>query len=96
VYVVSGSRGKIAASLSLDTVIDDRLDNCVDVADDSGAKPLLVWRGSLERLPPGLSRFPIQVVSSMAEAIEHLTRLHARPTAPRGILGRLRQALQHS
>lgn len=96
VYVVSGSRGKIAASLSLDAVIDDRPDNCVDVAADSGAKPMLVWRGSLERLPPGVSRLPIQVVSSMAEAIEQLTRLHPRPTTPRGIFGRLRQALQLS
>ena len=41
VYVVSESRGKIAASLSLDVVIDDRPDNCVDVSADSSAKPVL-------------------------------------------------------
>jgi hypothetical protein len=96
VYVVSESRGKIAASLSLDAVIDDRPDNCVDVSGDSSAKPVLLWRDSPERLPPGLSRLPIQVVSSMAEAIEHLTHLQARPTGPRGILGRLRQAFHPS
>lgn len=96
VYVVSGSRGKIAAALSLDIVIDDRPENCVDVIADSSAKPLLLWRDARERLPPGLGRLPIQIVSSMAEAIEHLTRFHARPIPPRGILGRLRRALHHS
>jgi len=96
VYVVSESRGKIAASLSLDVVIDDRPDNCLDVSADSSAKPVLLWRDSPARLPPGLSRLPIQVVSSMAEAIEHLTHLPPRPTRPRGILGRLRQAFHHS
>ena len=32
VFVVPGSRGKIAAALSLDFVIDDRPENCLDVA----------------------------------------------------------------
>ena len=32
----------------------------------------------------------------MAEAIEHITRLHARPAPPGGLLGRLRQAFQQS
>ena len=96
VYVVSESRGKIAASLSLDVVIDDRPDTCVDVSADSNAKPMLVWRDSPDRLPPGLGRLPIQVVSSMAEAIDHLTGLQAPPAPPRGILGRLRQAFHHS
>jgi hypothetical protein len=96
VYVVSESRGKIASALSLDVVIDDRPDNCVDVTADSSAQPVLVWRDSPERLPPGVRRLRIQVVSSMTEAIEHLTRLQARAASPRGILGRLRHALHHS
>jgi hypothetical protein len=96
VYVVSESRGKIAASLSLDVVIDDRPDTCVDVSADSNAKPVLLWRGSPDRLPPGLSRLPIQVVSSMSDAIEYLTCLQAHPAPPRGILSRLRQAFHHS
>ena len=96
VCVVSESRGKIAASLSLDVVIDDRPDNCVDVTADSRASSVLVWRDSAEHLPPGVRRLPIQVVSSMAEAIEHITRLHARPVPPGGLLGRLRQVFQQS
>jgi hypothetical protein len=93
VCVVSESRGKIAASLSLHVVIDDRPDNCVDVTADSGATSVLVWRDSAEHLPPGVKRLPIQVVASMAEAIEQIARLH-RPVPPGGFLGRLRQAFQ--
>jgi hypothetical protein len=96
VYVVSESRGHVAASLALDTVIDDSPENCVDVAADSRAKPVLVWRDSAERLPPGLCRLPIQVVSSMAEAIEHATRLQVGAHAPRGTLRRLHQAFRQS
>jgi hypothetical protein len=96
VYVVSQSRGKIAASLALDIVIDDRPENCVDVAADSEAMPVLVWRDSVKRLPPGVARLPIRVALSMAEAIEHISTLHARSLPPRGILARLRQAFHHS
>ena len=35
VFVVHGSRGKIAASLALDVIVDDRPENCLDVAVDS-------------------------------------------------------------
>jgi len=63
-------RGKVAASLTLDAVIDDRPENCLDVTSDSSAKPVLVWRHGPECLPPGVSRLNIEVVSSMAEAIE--------------------------
>lgn len=82
VSVVPGSRGTMAASLSLDTVIDDSPENCVDVVADSSATPLLVWRDAPEDLPPGLSRLPIRVVWSMAAAIEYLTQLPPRPSAP--------------
>jgi hypothetical protein len=96
VYVVSESRGKVAASLTLDAVIDDRPENCVDVTSDSSAKPVLVWRHGAAHLARGLSRLRIQVVSSMAEAIEHLTRLQEQTSPPRGIVGRLRHTLRLS
>jgi hypothetical protein len=95
VCVVSGSRGKVAASLALDAVIDDRPDNCLDVCVDSSAMPLLVWRHAPDHLLPGVSRFRMKVVSTMAEAIDHLTELPTTSSAPRGLLSRLRQALQH-
>ena len=36
VYVVQGSRGRIAAALGLDIVIDDRPENCLDVVVEIG------------------------------------------------------------
>jgi len=83
VFVVSESRGHVAASLSLDVVIDDSPENCVDVAADSGATPLLLWRAGADLLPPGLKRLPIHVVSSMADAITYLGQLSAQASAPR-------------
>src|SRR5262249_36074451 len=44
VYVVQGSRGRIAAALHLDIVIDDRPENCLDVVVDSTARAILIWR----------------------------------------------------
>ena len=44
VFVVQRSRGRIAASLELDIVIDDRPDNCLDVAVESKSRAILVWR----------------------------------------------------
>src|SRR5215212_4935842 len=44
VMVMRGSRGKVAAALSLDVVLDDRPENCLDVIADSKAKPFLIWR----------------------------------------------------
>ena len=43
VYVVKGSRGKIAEALQLDAVIDDRPENCLDVVVESTARAILVW-----------------------------------------------------
>jgi len=87
VCVVSESRGTVAAALSLDTVIDDSPENCVDVSADSHAMPLLVWRDAADRLPPGLRRLPIHIVPTMAEALEYLTRVPADASAPRRRLG---------
>ena len=96
VYVVGESRGRIASVFALDAVIDDLPRNCVDVISDSTAKPVLVWRHGRECLPTGVSRLPIQVVSSMTEAIEHLNSLQVTATLPCGILGRLRHVLHSS
>ena len=38
VYVVSGSRGKVASALELDIVVDDRPENCIDVKADPQAR----------------------------------------------------------
>jgi len=46
VFTVRGSRGRVAQALDLDVVIDDRPDNCLDVALESSAAAILLWRGS--------------------------------------------------
>ena len=95
VFVVSGSRGRIATALTLDAVIDDRPENCLDVATDSKALPLLVWRDTPESVPPGAARLGITIVYSMAEALEKLDALQrpSPPPGPTGVMGRIRQTL---
>jgi hypothetical protein len=51
VFTVRGSRGRVAQALDLDVVIDDRPDNCLDVALESSAAAILLWRGSQESCP---------------------------------------------
>jgi hypothetical protein len=91
VYVVSGSRGRIAGALGLDVVLDDRPENCLDVATDSNAKPFLVWRDTPESVPHGASRLGIKVVYSIAEALSYLETPRAAGT--RGFIGRVRATL---
>jgi hypothetical protein len=78
VFVVNGSRGKIADALALDFVVDDLPENCVDVVTDSKSKPILVWRGSATTVPATATRLGIRVVRSMAECLELLVAVEAR------------------
>lgn len=75
VFVVQGSRGRIAASLALDIVVDDRPENCLDVVVDSKARAILVWRQDKKDLPPAARRLGIGVVRSVAECLDVLARL---------------------
>lgn len=72
VFVVDGSRGKIAEALGLAVVVDDLPTNCVDVLSDSKAKAILVWRSRSETVPSSARRLGIGVVSSMAECLDVL------------------------
>src|SRR4051812_7739869 len=45
VYVTSGARGRIAAALHLDLVVDASPENCVNVVSESDARAILVWPG---------------------------------------------------
>src|SRR5512140_1862199 len=62
VFVVQGSRGRIAAALGLDIVVDDRPENCLDVVVDSKARAILVWRDEAHQLPAAAQRLGIGVV----------------------------------
>lgn len=91
VYVVPGSRGPIAAALSVDAVLDDRPENCLDVATDSQAMSILVWRDAPHLVPPGTARLGIHVVQSIDEAVAMLVSHEASRTP--GVVGRLRRTL---
>ena len=75
VFVVQRSRGKIADALELDAVVDDRPENCLDVALDSKATAVLVWRSDDRKVPLGLKRLAVRVVPSIAEALHVLVKI---------------------
>ena len=72
IFVVHGSRGKIAASLQLDVLVDDRPENCLDIAIDSTARAILVWRGGEETIPGSARQLGIGSVTSIAKCLDIL------------------------
>jgi hypothetical protein len=92
VFVVQRSRGRIAASLELDIVIDDRPENCLDVVVDSKARAILVWRADLKGLPSSTRRLGIGVVSSVNQCLDILTDLDKAPDQP-GVVDRVMRLL---
>lgn len=82
VFVVTGSRGKIADALDLAVVVDDLPANCVDVLSDSNAKAILVWRSRSETVPASARHLGIGVVSSMAECLDVLVRMDDKLRRP--------------
>ena len=88
VYVVQRSRGKIAEALGLDAFVDDRPENCLDIAVESKAKVILVWHGNVKDVPPGAKRFGVQPVQTISEAVALLERLddvRSQPSIMRSI-----------
>jgi hypothetical protein len=75
VYVIRGSRGRVAGALQLDAVIDDRPENCLDVAVESNAKAILVWPGDQSGLPPGITRQGVTIVPTIGAALDELVAL---------------------
>lgn len=72
VFVVHGSRGRIAESLELDVVIDDRPENCLDVVLESKAAAVLVWRGPEANVPISARRLGISVAPSVLTCLSTL------------------------
>jgi hypothetical protein len=92
VFVVHGSRGRVAEALALDLVIDDRPDNCLDVVLESKAGAVLVWRGQRTSVPSSAKRLGIGVVGSVAECLDHILAAD-RAEAEGTFMGRLRKLL---
>ncbi len=78
VYVVHGSRGRVAEALALDVVIDDRPDNCLDVVLESKAGAILVWRGSEASVPVSAKRLGIAVAPTVARVLDALVTTDQR------------------
>lgn len=74
VYVVTASRGLIAAGLTLDIVIDDTPENCVDVASDSRARTIGVFRNQ-DAPVAALKAMGIHIVKSTGDALDVLVAI---------------------
>ncbi len=74
VYTTRGSRGRMADALSLDAHVDDRIENAMDIATESRAWSILVWRdeASFERIAGNARRLNIAVVRTVAEALDRI------------------------
>ncbi len=75
VMVVQRSRGKIADALHLDAFVDDRAENCLDIAVESKAKVILLWHGHLKDVPAGAKRLGVRPVSTISDALALLEQL---------------------
>lgn len=91
VMVVQRSRGKIADALHLDAFVDDRPENCLDIAVESKAKVILVWHGHLKDVPAGAKRLGVRPVQTISEALTLLEQLDDIRKKP-GILRSLKRA----
>ena len=67
------SRGRVAAALNLDVVIDDRPDNCLDVVLESKAGAVLIWRGAQATVPVSAKRLGIAVSPTVADCLDLVT-----------------------
>jgi hypothetical protein len=88
VFVVQRSRGKIADALHLDAFVDDRPENCLDIAVESKAKVILVWHGKLSDVPAGAKRLGVRAVPTITEAVsllEQLDDIRQQPSLMRAV-----------
>jgi phosphoglycolate phosphatase-like HAD superfamily hydrolase len=90
VFVIKGTRGKVAEALSLDVVVDDRPENCLDVKLESRARAILVWTDDIRNLPQNSRRLGIEPVPSTGACLDLLS---GAPAAKRGLLTRIKQMI---
>lgn len=93
VFVMRGSRGRVAEALAIDAVLDDRPENCLDVVADSSAIPFLIWRFRREAVPPGVGQTRIQTVYSMGEALDRLEQMTTERARSKTLFGRVKSAI---
>lgn len=93
VFVVHGSRGRIAAALGLDVVVDDRPENCVDIVVGSHSRAILLWRADPRTVPIIARRPGIQVAESFDECLTRLSKLAPSVRARSDLVGRMMRQL---
>jgi hypothetical protein len=93
VFVVHGSRGKIADALALDVVLDDRPENCLDVVLESKARAVLIWRGPAATVPASARRLGIGVESTVQACLDVLVEAEQAAASPADFMQRLRNLL---
>ncbi len=92
-FVVSTSRGKIATALELDVVIDDRPENCLDIAIDSKARAILIWRGEQGEVPASARRLGIGGVGSVGACLDLLIAADSGDGSQTSLVDRLKGLL---
>jgi len=93
VFVVQKSRGRIAESLGLDIVIDDRPENCLDVVTDSKARSILIWRDADKQVPGAARRLGIGAVPSVNKCLDVLVEIDSDHDAEPSVMDRVRRML---
>jgi hypothetical protein len=83
VVVCSGSRGPLAAFLRRDVVVDDRSRSCLEVATESTARAVLIWRPGRGTPPASLASFGVSVAPSMNDCLDFLVAADCRPSSSR-------------
>ena len=83
--------GQIAKSIVF--LVDDRPENCLDVAIDSSSRAILVWRGEEGKVPGSARQLGIGSVSSIAECLDILETLDRSEGSGVGMIERLKRLL---
>jgi len=82
VLVLHGSRGTAAAALRLDYHVDDRPQNCIDVAADSDAKTILIVPESNHAAIASARKLGIGVAHGIGDALDILDQATLAQTNP--------------
>jgi FMN phosphatase YigB (HAD superfamily) len=82
VIVLRGSRGHAAAALGLDYHVDDRPQNCIDVAADSTAKTILIVPRTRQTAIASARKLGIGVAHTIGEALDILDQATLAQTNP--------------
>ena len=82
VVVLHGSRGAAAAALRLDYHVDDRPQNCIDVATDSAAKTILIVSESNHTAIGSARKLGIGIAHRISDALDILDQATLAQTNP--------------